>query len=343
MYPAIANSPGTELSADIAAADTTISVLDASKLPEAPNLITVGSDETAETVLYTGKTGNDLTGCTRGFNGTAAKGWSTGAKVARLFTAYDHDTFRANISDLDTRVTAAQAKADAAETPAGAQAKADAAEQAAEQTAAQNLSTHAADGSAHGIGDKSTLLTTQKSTIVGSINELFTSVSDGKTAIAAAITDKGVVASGSDTFPQLATKIGQISTGPKYATGTTTSSSSSMDFQVNNVGSISKFPYILVSGLGFRPNRIIIRRGSSYPGEISAYDYDTRSSPPSSNATNYNFHSLTATSGSSGYVVWTYEMSGSNTNGTGAYVNDSSFRLPVVSSNTVFTWEAYRV
>lgn len=128
MYAAMANSPGTELSADITALDTEISVLDASKLPAAPNLFTVGNDETAETILYSGKNGNILTGCTRGFNGTTAKGWSTGAKVARNFTGYDHDTFIANIEDLDGRVTTAQATADAAETPEGAQEKADTAE-----------------------------------------------------------------------------------------------------------------------------------------------------------------------------------------------------------------------
>src|SRR5690606_21160065 len=38
----------------------------------------------------------------------------------------------------------------------------------------------------------------------------FTSVSDGKTLIATAITDKGIPASGSDTFSQLANKIEQI-------------------------------------------------------------------------------------------------------------------------------------
>ncbi|BFH63896.1 phage tail protein [Paenibacillus azoreducens] len=42
---------------------------------------------------------------------------------------------------------------------------------------------------------------------------VFQSVSDGKKTVAAAITGKGVQASGSDTFPQLADKIGKISTG----------------------------------------------------------------------------------------------------------------------------------
>ncbi|NLZ95623.1 MAG: hypothetical protein GX921_07370, partial [Bacteroidales bacterium] len=48
--------------------------------------------------------------------------------------------------------------------------------------------------------------------VEGALNELFTSVSNGKTGIASAITDKGVPASGSDSFSTLATKIGQIET-----------------------------------------------------------------------------------------------------------------------------------
>ncbi|WP_218653034.1 hypothetical protein [Paenibacillus sp. 79R4] len=63
------------------------------------------------------------------------------------------------------------------------------------------------------VGNLSTLQTTDKSNVVKAINELFTNVSDGKNAVAAAITGKGVPASGSDTFSQLSSKIGQIVTG----------------------------------------------------------------------------------------------------------------------------------
>lgn len=45
------------------------------------------------------------------------------------------------------------------------------------------------------------------------IDQLFTSVSNGKALIAGAITDKGVSTSASDTFQQMATNIGQIETG----------------------------------------------------------------------------------------------------------------------------------
>ena len=47
--------------------------------------------------------------------------------------------------------------------------------------------------------------------VQSAIDQLFTSVSNGKTLIASAITDKGVSTSASDTFQQMATNIGQIS------------------------------------------------------------------------------------------------------------------------------------
>lgn len=98
MYPGKVNSPQTELASAIDDEQTTIPLLDASVLPDPPNICTIGIGEDAETVLYTGKSGNNLTGVTRGFQG-AAKAWNVGAKVARYFTAYDHDAFRQNIEE----------------------------------------------------------------------------------------------------------------------------------------------------------------------------------------------------------------------------------------------------
>lgn len=105
MYPAQVNSPGTELAAAIDATQDTIQVADGSVLPDAPNLLTIGTDEAAETILYTEKTGDELSGVTRGFQGTA-QSWAMGTKVARYFTAYDHDTTIGNISELSAGLTA---------------------------------------------------------------------------------------------------------------------------------------------------------------------------------------------------------------------------------------------
>ena len=100
MYPAINNSPITALTSDITESDTCIEVDSISSLPTAPNIATIGTDENAELILYTGISGSKLTGCTRGFNGTKADAWAAETKIYRAFTAYDHDTFKANIEEI---------------------------------------------------------------------------------------------------------------------------------------------------------------------------------------------------------------------------------------------------
>lgn len=104
MYNAIVNSPITQLSVAISDASTTIQVLDASLLPDAPNLATIGKGENAETILYTGKTGNDLTGVTRGFEGVA-QAWDINTQVARFYTAYDHNTFKTGIENNEANLS----------------------------------------------------------------------------------------------------------------------------------------------------------------------------------------------------------------------------------------------
>ena len=52
------------------------------------------------------------------------------------------------------------------------------------------------------------------------IDELFQSVSEGKSVIAAAVTDKGVETAATDSFAAMAQKIGQISTGAEIVSGT---------------------------------------------------------------------------------------------------------------------------
>lgn len=63
------------------------------------------------------------------------------------------------------------------------------------------------------LGSLKALATEDKSSVVAAINELFTSAGNGKVAIAAAITGKGVPTAASDTFAQMADNIGEIPTG----------------------------------------------------------------------------------------------------------------------------------
>ncbi|WP_342570348.1 pyocin knob domain-containing protein [Paenibacillus sp. FSL R5-0749] len=296
MYPAAVNSRQTELAQAIDDTQTSFTVLDGSVLPPAPNLLTLGTDESAETVLYTGLSENEVTGVTRGFESTA-KTWAAGIKLARYFTAYDHDTFRDNIADLDERLNNIPAPQDASLTDKGIVQLSNAIDGARENIAPTEKAVNDARLSAISASklyvdelswqkrplteanggaiqlpsgsDLNSLVDTGFYYVPAAVNgpssstffveiitqknaagvpvflmqrairaglptqtfyqrnynngtwypwsvDLFTSVSDGKNAIAAAITGKGVAASGSDTFPQLATKIGQIQTSSYY-------------------------------------------------------------------------------------------------------------------------------
>ena len=63
------------------------------------------------------------------------------------------------------------------------------------------------------IGDLSSLSTTTKTNIVSALNETFTSVSNGKSLVASAITDKGVSTAADASFQTMATNISNIQTG----------------------------------------------------------------------------------------------------------------------------------
>lgn len=95
MYRAMVGSPITTIATTISDSATTIDVVNGLALPDAPNLATLGSGETAEVILYTGKTGNTLTGVTRGFQGTA-RAWQAGTTIGRFLTAYDLNSIQEN-------------------------------------------------------------------------------------------------------------------------------------------------------------------------------------------------------------------------------------------------------
>ncbi len=100
MYVSKNNSPQTTLTNEITATEQTIPVADVSKLPAAPNIVSIGSGDNIELVYYAGISGSTLTGCVRGYHGTTASIWYEDTPVYRAYTSYDHDTFKGNIEDL---------------------------------------------------------------------------------------------------------------------------------------------------------------------------------------------------------------------------------------------------
>lgn len=103
MYPAAVNSQSTVTMGALDISTTQVTVLDASVLPDAPNLLVLGTDQTAETVLMTAKDGNVLT-IERAFQGTA-KIWPAGTGIARNMTAYDMDTLKENMEDVSSAIS----------------------------------------------------------------------------------------------------------------------------------------------------------------------------------------------------------------------------------------------
>lgn len=101
MYPGVNNSPYASIAHDISAADSSITVDDTSVLPAAPNLLTIGVDETAELVRYSSISGNVISGCERGFNGTVARIWPAETPIYRAFTDYDYSALKDNIDHLN--------------------------------------------------------------------------------------------------------------------------------------------------------------------------------------------------------------------------------------------------
>ena len=116
MYSAKAGSPKTQLTAELSASGTSMSVADASVLPPAPNLCVLGDDETAEVVMYTEITGNIVKLSQRGLGGTTASVWPANTDVARNYTSFDHDRFIENIEDLETNKISGVAWGDVAGT-----------------------------------------------------------------------------------------------------------------------------------------------------------------------------------------------------------------------------------
>ena len=102
MYPAAVNSKVTVTLGVLNADSTIIEVLDGSVLPDAPTLLVLGSDQTAETVKLTAKEGNTLT-VERGIEGNAIA-WPAGTQIARNFTAKDWNDLVTNVATIVAKI-----------------------------------------------------------------------------------------------------------------------------------------------------------------------------------------------------------------------------------------------
>jgi hypothetical protein len=108
--------------------------------------------------------------------------------------------------------------------------------------------------------------------VEGALKELFTNVSDGKSLVGGAITDVDpeVVVPADATFQELADAIGQINTGRKWASGTTTT----IYERYSVDGYTYARRYMEVTGLAFKPSIIIgCRSDLGYISHLSSTFY----------------------------------------------------------------------
>lgn len=164
--------------------------------------------------------------------------------------------------------------------------------------------------------------------------DLFTSVSNGKTSVAAAITGKGIPTAADAPFATMAANIGQIITGKKFATGTVTSSNTPEGILWMQTGVSQQGYYVTVTGLGFRPETIVLTLGG-----VTMFTYRASAVPTSSGA-NRSYYRLDMFNSSTQY---TYVPEYTGNGGSLVYVNDSAFRLPTLYQNSEFTWVAYGI
>ena len=99
LYPPMPRSPVTYLSDGIDASIVTVQVDDVSKLPVAPNIATIGDGADSETIKYTGKTADSLTGVVRGFEGEA-RAWNKGVPIANVPCAQHFKSLQSAIATL---------------------------------------------------------------------------------------------------------------------------------------------------------------------------------------------------------------------------------------------------
>ena len=106
MYRVEKESQITQTTGTLTPSSMTISVVDASVFPSAPNIAILFQKEGnyAETVRYSNKGTNTLGGVQRGFFGTTPRSWPIGTDIARGLSGYDLDTVIDSIELMATAI-----------------------------------------------------------------------------------------------------------------------------------------------------------------------------------------------------------------------------------------------
>lgn len=134
---------------------------------------------------------------------------------------------------------------------------------------------------------------------------------------------------------------GRVVSPMKYATGEISSPNVSSTFDHIGSGTFNAYA-VLITGLSFRPTRIILRNKSFNNRGMVVYNKDTLGSRPTADGGNYNVGSYLPNNTDNGYIFRVYEINGSSFNRQGQ-VTDSGFRLPVSGPGEIYVWEAWAI
>ncbi|OPG98414.1 hypothetical protein B2I21_08675 [Chryseobacterium mucoviscidosis] len=125
-----------------------------------------------------------------------------------------------------------------------------------------------------------------------------------------------------------------------YRTGTVTSSTGTVSFlDYNNITTSARS--VLVDNLPFRPRLVVLTREALGTREVSTYSFNINRAVETPSGTNFNFCVYASNiSGAQVEFIKVFEFTGSGSN-TNGFVNDTSFRLPVIGSAVSYRWEMF--
>lgn len=178
------------------------------------------------------------------------------------------------------------------------------------------------------MGDLSSLSTTSKTSLVSAINETFTNVSNGKSLVASAITDKGISTSSDATFQTMATNISNIETGIT-PTGT-------LSISTNGTYDVTNYASASVNVSGQSPTLItktITSNGTYNASSDNADGYSqvTVAVPTGSTNSRCFKKTISATPSSAGYVY----INDVGDSEIAAHRDDSTFVVTIICTDTI--------
>ena len=152
-----------------------------------------------------------------------------------------------------------------------------------------------------------------------------------KDTLASNLSAKGQTASGTETLTSLVNKVANVNTGRKYANGTATTGTPTLQFQFLESTNLKYLDHITVSGLTFRPSKVTLVK---YENNANVYITEyIRSLGSLSEVASTSFYNGLETANDK--VNRQYKA-----NTSPAYVNATGFRLPVETVGTYY-WEAW--